>query len=144
MTPHALSRLHKEDVKLFLKVRDAINHLPNIDLGVDGDKKKIVLSCHILARAVAIVFDLELVSGYLYPDYEHSWVTTPNGNIIDVYPVGVFGGPFLVDGTEYSPSRWHYLRNDEKILSRVGFDKPSFKLSVQKIVCALSKTKGLV
>ena len=31
------------------------------------------------------------------PNFEHSWLVTPNKNIIDVYPIGILGRPILVD-----------------------------------------------
>lgn len=57
------------------------------DLGHDEDGMPITLSCHMLARAVASVFDLRVCDGYFGPEsYDHSWVLTPQGQIIDTYP----------------------------------------------------------
>jgi len=99
MKPHVLSLLPEEDVNLFLAIRKAVIGLPDIDLGVNkATGEKTILSCHILAKAVAKLFSQKCMTGYLYPSYQHSWILTKNGNIIDVYPVAILGGPLMISG----------------------------------------------
>jgi len=135
MTPYVVETISSEDIELFKKIRNAIVNLPDIAFAPDETGKEMLLSCHILARAVARVFFLKYSDGYLYPNYEHSWVLTSNGNIVDVYPVAVYGGPFLIDGSFCSPARWLYKK---KRISRGRFSKPSFKMAV-RIVAGLLK-----
>lgn len=97
MKPYVLSKLSQEEIELFEKIRRAVNDLPDIDLGKNEDGENLILSCHILARAVAKSFHLQYVDGYFYPCYQHTWLLTLAGNTIDVYPVAVLGGPILMD-----------------------------------------------
>ena len=118
MIPSILSgRILKEDIVLFEKIGEAVRALPDVNLGVGADGKKIFLSCHILARALAQVFSLEFKDGYFYPNFEHSWLITSRDNIIDAYPVGMLissnGGPILIDGDNCSPARWLYKERKE-------------------------------
>lgn len=133
MTPYVMKLLPLEDVELFYRVRESVVSLPDIDLGTDPDGVEILLSCHMLAKAIAEVFGLTWVSGFFAPHFEHSWVLAPKGSIIDVYPVGMLGGPLLLDGKSYAPSRQHYLKRD---LSPWSFG-PFFDDSVKKLIEAL-------
>ena len=53
-------------------------------------------SCHVLCIAVGELFGLKVEHGYYMPGFEHSWCVDRCGNIIDVYPWGVIGGPILI------------------------------------------------
>ncbi len=98
MTPFVRSLLPEEDINLFEKIRIIVQAFPdNLDLGKDSKNKPVKLSCHILAHALGRPFTLEVKDGYFHPHYEHSWLETRNGHIIDVYPVGILGGPFLIE-----------------------------------------------
>jgi len=63
-----------------------------------------LLRCHELARVVGELLDLEYVDGLYSGFMEHSWCLMPERhdrigrNILDVYPVGRFPLPQLVDG----------------------------------------------
>ena len=57
------------------------------------------LSCHVLCMAVGELFGLKVKHGYYMPGFEHSWCVDRCGNIIDVYPWGVIGGPVLIAKT---------------------------------------------
>ena len=70
MTPYALQFVRAEELAIFNKVRDVVTRLPDVDLGIDiVDKKPIILSCHILARAIAKNFPLKVNSGYFARSY---------------------------------------------------------------------------
>jgi hypothetical protein len=60
------------------------------------DEKREVVTCHSLCRAFKKIFNIPVETGYFMLGYEHSWLVTQFGNIIDVYPWGVVGGPILV------------------------------------------------
>lgn len=81
---------------LFRKVQRVIDLLPDIELATE-DGEKIELSCHLLSRAIGKCFDLTVETGKYHEIYEHSWLRTRSGRIIDVYPVATLGGPLLID-----------------------------------------------
>lgn len=140
MTPHVCELLPQSDINLFNQIRRVIKSLPDIDLGRDGRGERIVLSCHILGRATAKVFELKYVDGYFYPNYQHTWLVTSAQNIIDVYPVAMFGGPVLFNGEfdknghhSYSPTRCLYIPKSARSISNKQFGKPWFRKSVGKV-----------
>lgn len=105
MKPYVLSKFSSKEVETFWRVWASIQVLDNLDLGVDDDGEAVVLSCHILARATANVFPtLRCADGTYEVVYNHSWVVTEEGHIIDPYPVGMIGGPFPVMGDGNWPS----------------------------------------
>lgn len=96
LRPLVLSVLPEEEVALFRKIQRVIDLLPDIEL-VTEDGEKIELSCHLLSRAIGKCFDLTVETGKYHEIYEHSWLRTRSGRIIDVYPVATLGGPLLID-----------------------------------------------
>lgn len=134
MKPYVFEFIPEEDLKLFEKIKIMVAKMSDIDLGKDKDGK-IILSCHILVRAVAKFFSLKFVDGYLYPNFNHSWLVTPNGNIVDVYPIATIGGPVLIDGSYNSPARWLY-KKDSVFCERYVSGR-SFRRSVKKVYKAL-------
>lgn len=137
MTPYAIRDVIPEEIELFEKIRNAVINLPDIDLGVDKKGEKIILSCHILGRAIAKIFGLKYVDGYFYPSFQHTWLLTSQGNIIDVYPVAIFGGPLLIVNKEMSPAFWLYKRRSARKISHGQFSQLSFRRSVRKIITCL-------
>ena len=138
MTPYALQFVRAEELAIFNKVRDVVTRLPDVDLGIDiVDKKPIILSCHILARAIAKNFPLKVNSGYFARSYEHSWLTTASGHIIDVYPVATLGGPILIDGSRRSPARLLYTPDNRFLRGIVT--STSFKQSVSIVSKLISR-----
>lgn len=85
-----------------------IRLLPDLDLGIDPRGRPRLVSCHVLARALAPLYPgLHVVDG-CYGMVDHSWLFyrapraagTSLGSswIIDVYPVGIAtDGPLIVD-----------------------------------------------
>src|ERR1035437_2343419 len=111
MTPYARQFVSNEELELFLKIRELVTKLPDLDLGLDDFRNEIDLSCHMLARAVADIFSLKFVDGYFTIGFQHSWVLTPKeGHVIDVYPVAMLGGPILMEASGFSPARTCYLK----------------------------------
>ena len=144
MTPWVSKLIPRKDIVLFEKIKEIVNNFPDIDYGVDKNGKKIVLSCHMLARAIAITFSLECRDGYFYPNYQHSWLKTAKKNIIDVYPVGIISGPILISGDDCSPARWLYKEKQgdfiDEIINRIGIE--CFEKAVDKIIKRIEKKAG--
>ncbi len=137
MTPYVRRYIPDDEIVLFEEVSKRIQALPDIDLGVNEMGRPIVLSCHMLARAVARVFHLPYCDGYFHRVYRHSWVCTPTNNIIDVYPIAMIGGPILYDGNVGSPARLLYTKTSAIKISDGTFNTKSFRRSVERIRRAL-------
>jgi hypothetical protein len=144
MIPHAATLISKADITLFHNIRTAVESLPdNLDLGKDPSKQKVVLSCHILVRAVVASMPrhpLALCDGRFLRVFEHSWIMTPSGNIIDVYPVGMIGGPLLIDGSASLLASQLYTvsaKEDADIRYRKMFESAWFKEAVRHVTCFL-------
>ncbi len=141
MTPWAQSQILGSEVALFKEIRRAVDMFPDIDLGVSEDGERLVLSCHILTRAVARVFGLVVQDGYFHPNCSHSWLLLPSGAIIDVYPIGIIGGPLLVmNDPKWSPGKWLYKPASTRVVSRhsaCSFSKPCFRKAVSNVARAL-------
>ena len=141
MTPYATRHIPKESLDLFNQIRTAITTMKDPDLGWNEDGNRITLSCHMLARAVAAVFGLRVCDGYFSNElYDHSWVLTPQGQIIDTYPIGTIGGPIMLSNDRYSPCSRLYKKLSARKLSRRRFSEPSFRRSVRRIIKSLKET----
>ena len=101
--------LSKKEISLFRKIKGAVENMDNPYLGVDRDGKEIILSCHILTRAVHNLFLLKFEDGFYAKLYQHSWLRTKEGSVIDVYPVACMGGPIMIAGGEASPQKHLYV-----------------------------------
>jgi hypothetical protein len=139
MTPYARQFVSDKEFELFLKIKELVTKLPDLNLGPDHFGHEIELSCHMLARAVADIFSLEFMDGYFTIGYKHSWVLTPKGQIIDVYPVAMLGGPILMEASGFSPAKNCYLKMTEKRSYEVPSEEKWFKESVKKIKQELLK-----
>lgn len=137
MTPYVKHFIPDKEVEIFESIRHAVLRMPDIDLGKDEEDKLIILSCHMLARAVARVFSLTCVDGYFYPIHNHSWIVTPQRNIIDVYPIATLGGPTMMDGNNGIIARALYLPKSTREISSGRFSRKSFRSAVHKICAAL-------
>ena len=88
------------ELKLLATVTSMMEHFPeDDDYGLDHRGEKVILSCHVVVRAVALIIghQVKIVDGFFFPSFEHSWLVTEQGNVIDVYPVGTVGGPRWID-----------------------------------------------
>lgn len=139
MTPLILKYVPKNELELFEEISKVVKILPDMDLGVDEKDKKIVMSCHILAWAVAEVFDgLKVIDGFYPPCMEHSWLFTPTFFIIDVYPVAALG-PILVDGNSRTARSLYKEEIDKSICSKANAD--SFKKAVKSVAEELRRLR---
>lgn len=138
MIPYVTKDLPLEDIKIFKKIKRVVEQLPDLDYGVNEKGEKILLSCHILARALAKIFLLKYVDGYFYPTCEHTWLITKDKNVIDVYPVAILGGPIIVLGSKTicPPAKFLYK---VKTISNGRFNQPSFKKSVTRTIKEIKK-----
>jgi hypothetical protein len=133
MTPYAQTKLSQENHQIFRKVEAVVHNLPDIDLGTFGEKKKpVLMSCHILARAVGGCFGLKVVDGEYIVGFSHSWLLTPDGRwVIDVYPCATVGGPIIVDASAaFLPGKILYKEGKVKA-KLLPFTSPEFKNAVR-------------
>lgn len=137
MTPYVTRYISEDDLALFTKIRNVLERMGDPVLGFDEDGKAVIFSCHMLARAISRVFPVRVRDGYFAGNYDHSWVETSGGHLIDLYPVAVIGGPIMFDGSAASPQRRIYTRSSAKKLSRGRFSKNSFRRAVRRITNAL-------
>lgn len=139
MKPHACSRVSIEDQIMFFQIREVVNEMPEVDLGLDSEGQKKLVSCHMLARAIANFFLVEVHDGYFFKaGYAHSWISA-RSILIDVYPIAVIGGPFLVDKSCFNP--WYNLYVDQKL--NILFFNPEdkgFKEDVEKVTEIVGQT----
>ncbi len=144
MTPWIQSRIPEADIEIFKRIRAAVEALPDLELGDYPNGNKIIMSCHILARATGKVFDLQVKDGFFYPNCNHSWLLLKSNNIVDVYPVSILGGPILVynENRHWSPGAWLYKNkkaSDVSGCSQCRFSEPCFRKAVRSTTKALRK-----
>jgi len=139
MMPWCERIIEQEDRKLFKKIKKLINRLPDMTFRFDQSGSEIIISCHLLARAVYAVWPEEFIgvrTGYFMDYFDHSWLITARGNVLDIYPVGCLGGPLLYSGLESSPVFLMYRENGGvKITNGISEEKfnSCLKTLVQKI-----------
>lgn len=126
-----------EDLALLKKIRYGFDALPDLDLGLGQDGTPRLVSCHMLARAVARVFSLPFQDGLFLGRVNHSWVLTPkSGNIIDVYPVAIVGGPILVVAPQILKGM--YLEQPLSRLNGTGIGTSRFRKAVNRLTAELA------
>lgn len=133
MTPYARKFVSVEDFKLLQRVKLAVNELPDLDLGKNDRGQQIVLSCHMLARAVGSVFSLRVVDGRYCHRMQHSWNVLASGHIIDAYPIAVLGGPILLESNTFHLAHEFYVAGDLGI----DFSEKSFVRCVEEVTEAM-------
>ncbi len=142
MTPYVVSQLPPADIELWKRIRAAVEALPDFDIRNDKDEK-VELSCHILARAVSTTFGLGFYDGfYRSPGFDHSWIVTSSGNVIDVYPIGTLGGPLLIDAFISRELNLYCPMSLGKVEEHFGkkFNSEWFKKAVVEVRSKLQET----
>lgn len=116
----------EEELQLFERVKSAFVKLPNFPFTV---------TCHQLALAFSkAIPELSYCEGYfLSSGWTHSWVTTPGGNIIDVYPWATVGGPIFLCTAYFSPWKRIFILG---VLNHEGEDMCQLMM-VEEVVKAL-------
>ncbi len=138
MTPYAVRYISEKERSLFMRIKDTVERMEDPELGLDENGDEILLSCHILARAVADFFPVRVKDGYFADCFRHSWVETEEGHLIDLYPVACLGGPIMLEGkTGCSPKRRIYVEKD--LLEPDVLLESSFQRSVELTGEALLK-----
>lgn len=138
MTPVVRRYVSDHEAALFERIKRSVDLMPDLDLGLDEKQRPIVLSCHMLARATASVFALQYADGYFLPHFEHSWVFTPSGHVIDVYPIAMLGGPVLIDGA--IAKKWYRKEHPKKLWGRkLSFRQASFRRCVRKLTKSIKQ-----
>jgi hypothetical protein len=137
MTPYAMRVLPVDDIELWQRIRKTIEELP------DPEPGNTELSCHMLVRAVSEVFGAKYQDGRFRKRFNHSWVVTNNNNIIDVYPVGILGGPILVDEYVARMASLYEAFSEEMIVKHYGehFDSQQFKDAVANLTLSLKSRR---
>lgn len=122
MKPYVLTDVPKEDRRLFRRVRQVVRKLPDVDLGRDRRGEPVLVSCHMVARALAANFPVACKDGYFGEGCAtHSWLLTENDLVIDPYPWAMLGGPVLVHTGGMSPWRPLYREADlSEHFARIG------------------------
>ncbi|MDP1760195.1 MAG: hypothetical protein Q8L01_01940 [Candidatus Woesebacteria bacterium] len=145
MKTYAQTLVSEEELRLFRYVQVLLEELPDVDLGEDLEGHPFLMSCHILVRALVqhIGADkVKFVDGRLYPFFDHSWLVTLAGNIIDVYPVATIGGPIMILA-ENSQAAHHYLTNVPPPIQRSyekRFNLECFQRAVELTVMSLAES----
>lgn len=101
MRLYMVSMIPGEDLLLFQRIERAVQEMPDIDLGKDKEGMPILVSCHMVARAIARIFpEVACEDGYFIKrGVRHSWLVIKRNPelLIDPYPVALVGGPIMVD-----------------------------------------------
>ncbi len=134
MKPHAFSEPSDKTLVLFNKIKKVFENLPEVDLGKDNKGEKILVSCHMIVRALAEIFSIKYKDGYFGSGCEHSWLIPEPGVIIDPYPVATVGGSILVITKYMTP--WHYLYKETPLKE---LNDPRFLENTQKIMEVVHK-----
>lgn len=139
MTPWVAGKISDKNKMLFNKIEHIMRQLPDLDLGQDENGLKILISCHMVARAIGQVLNLKWVDG-IYGRTEgnigftHSWLLTPDKEfIIDCYPVGMLGGPLLIDARHNWCPGWHLYKKAKKFGKNILFTSKAFRRTVQQL-----------
>ena len=137
MNPYVTAFIPPEDQRLWKLIRRQVSQLPNLNFGKDDNGEEVLLSCHILARAVGNVHNIQVVDGHWFIGFEHSWCVTEHGNIIDVYPVATLGGVTLVHG-DMPLINQLYRRKESLEVSNARFETDWFERAVEIVAKGLS------
>lgn len=134
METYADRNIEPEDIKVFHQIKKVVENLVVPNLGYDEGGRKIELSCHMLAEVISEFFGLKCLNGYYMRGWNHSWLVTRNRNIIDVYPIGVVGGPILVAHQLIHKGGPIYIEDNQLDF---GQNKPLYKKSVELVRIAV-------
>lgn len=92
MTPWAAQYIPVKDQELFFEIRKIVEQMKDMPLGTDEEGEEIILSCHILCRALVRLYpQLRAEDGFFRTGLLHSWLVTPQGTIMDFYVPGAIG-----------------------------------------------------
>ncbi|MEY4744457.1 MAG: hypothetical protein RL272_402 [Candidatus Parcubacteria bacterium] len=138
MKPIVLRDIPPDDLALFRNIRRVVRRLPDVDLGIDGQGRRVPVSCHMLCRALAAHFPVPCRDGYFGEGAAtHSWLATGAGSIIDPYPWAMVGGPVMVYALGMSP--WRALYREADLSTHFGRLGPAFDRQVAMVAEAVRR-----
>lgn len=136
MKPFVLRDVPADVLDLFRRIRRTVRRLPDVDLGRDGRGEPVLLSCHMLCRALAAHFPVTCRDGcFGAGNATHSWLQATDELIVDPYPWATVGGPLLVYVGGMSPQRWLY--NEKDISTHLDGLRPDFDRHVETVTDAV-------
>ncbi len=88
MKPFVTNEMSDISFSTMRNLEDLLNRIPD-DVQLPGEE---TLSCHILVRVLIKFFQggLQVTDGWTMNGCEHSWFEDLHGNILDVYPLGMY------------------------------------------------------
>lgn len=124
----------------FERVKAKVHTLPDLDLGKDKDGRPLLLSCHMLCRALGKVLGLKVFDGVYGVGCAHSWLMTPDKEfVIDPYPVAAIGGPIMVHAASpFFPGSTLYKQ--QRHVKSINFTSPAFLRAVRLLVREMRRT----
>ena len=149
MKPYVLKDIDEEDLDIFHDICTVVGLLPDFDLAPSKNSqgRRRDLTCHVLCQALTVFFPVKCHHGYYFsPGWEHGWLTTPAGHIIDAYPWGTVGGPIMIGNHFNIPGMHLYhtadlrvTRNDQYhddvkvVMNKIGDLLRTYKLKTANI-----------
>ena len=141
MRPYMTDLVPAEDLLLFEKIEGQIQKMPEVDLGVNKEGRKVLVSCHMVARALARIFpEVAYKDGYFgRHGQRHSWLRVKRNPklIIDPYPIALIGGPIMVHGG-FITTPWDKLYIEAKLTELGGWE---FRHHVKLVESAMRNGK---
>src|SRR4030042_6686409 len=125
MDPVALHYVPKEVQDLFWTIIKIFEHMPQekVVLRKSGSGFNVLISCHVLCRALEYFFPVSCRDGYFGKIQSHSWLLPKarwsvlsyfyDKYIIDVYPCAVASGPMLVMKERHTA--WYRLYEEDDL-----------------------------
>lgn len=132
MDPVALHYVPREVQDLFWTIKRVVTHIPQEEVVLRKNRSgsDVIISCHILCRALEYFFPVSCQDGYFGKIHSHSWLLSKSRwpvlsyfydkYIIDPYPCAVASGPMLVVKERHTA--WHSLYKEDD-LSFLRMDK---------------------
>lgn len=138
MDPFVMRDVPRDAHDLFKRIRRTVRRMPDIDLGRNDRGERVLVSCHMVCRALAGNFGIECRDGYFGDGaWTHSWLLTDAGLIIDPYPWAMVGGPVMVHLGGCSP--WRSLYREADLSEHFGRLKPAFDRHVETVTEAVRR-----
>lgn len=138
MKPFIMRDVPNDRLALFKRIRRTVRWLPEPDLGRDDRGRPVLLSCHMLCRALAAHFPVTCKDGCFGPGHAtHSWLDVGDDLLVDPYPWATLGGPLLVYVGGMSPQRFLYRETD--LSDHFAGLRPSFDRHVAQVTEAVRR-----
>ena len=140
MTPHAAEIAPPEDLSIFYRIKRIVQELPDLKFADAAGHSDIPLFCHLLCRGLSEFFPVKVQAGWLMEAWEHSWLLTRNGLVIDPYPVAAIGGPLMLDTRYITP--WTEMYTQAVFGCFLEHRSPFFLANVSRVAAAIRTFAG--